>query len=164
VRREDGSAASTSSPCATISTPSGARVVGTARRHRRPCRMASWRRPAPGISTRTGALPVLRSIFRTSDHDAVSFAREGLVFIAIAALITAGTYALALNRRSWPLWLLAVLLTVGALWGAYFFRDPGRPGERSAQLVIAPAGGKALLISDIEEPAVMGGPTLRVSI
>ena len=29
----------------------------------------------------------------------MSFAREGFVFIAVAALIAAGTYALALNRR-----------------------------------------------------------------
>ena len=36
----------------------------------------------------------------------MSFAREGIVFIVIAALIAAGTYALALNRRAWPLWAL----------------------------------------------------------
>lgn len=56
----------------------------------------------------------------------MSFAREGLVFIATAALVAAGTYALALNRRSWPLWLLAFLLTVIALLVAYSFRDPER--------------------------------------
>ena len=55
----------------------------------------------------------------------MSFAREGLVYIAIAALIAAGTYAVALNRRSWPLWLLAFLLTVVTLLIAYFFRDSG---------------------------------------
>jgi len=33
----------------------------------------------------------------------VNFAREGLTFILIAALIAAGAYAVALNRRSWPL-------------------------------------------------------------
>src|SRR5260221_2985227 len=158
MRRADRSPASTSSPCATTSTPSGARVAGTARRHRRPCRMASWRRPAPGISTRTGALPVLRSIFRTSDHDAVSFAREGLVFIAIAALIAAGTYALALNRPPWPLWLLALLLTVVAPWVAYFFPDPERTGARKPQLAIPPAGGKNVRITAVEEPAVIRGP------
>ena len=76
----------------------------------------------------------------------MSFAREGLVFIAIAALIAAGTYALALNRRSWPLWLLAFLLTIVALWVAYFFRDPERTGERGEQVVIAPADGKVVLI------------------
>jgi phosphatidylserine decarboxylase len=94
----------------------------------------------------------------------VSFAREGLVFIAIAALIAAGTYALALNRRSWPLWLLAFLLTVIALWVAYFFRDPERTGERGEQVVIAPADGKVVLISEVDEPAFMGGRAMRVSI
>ena len=94
----------------------------------------------------------------------MSFAREGLVFIAIAALVAAGTYALALNRRSWPLWLLAFLLTVIALWVAYFFRDPERTGERGEQVVIAPADGKVVLISEVDEPAFMGGRAKRVSI
>jgi phosphatidylserine decarboxylase len=94
----------------------------------------------------------------------VSFAREGLIFIAIAALIAAGTYALALNRRSWPFWLLAFLLTVLALWVAYFFRDPERTGERGDQLVIAPADGKVVLDTVVEEPAFMGGKARRISI
>jgi phosphatidylserine decarboxylase len=94
----------------------------------------------------------------------VSFAREGLVFIAIAALIAAGTYAVALNRRSWPLWLLAFLLTIVALWVAYFFRDPERTGPRGDAVVIAPADGKVVLISDVDEPSFMGGRARRVSI
>jgi phosphatidylserine decarboxylase len=94
----------------------------------------------------------------------VSFAREGLVFIAIAALIAAGTFALALNRRSWPLWLLAFLLTVVSLWVAYFFRDPERSGPRGERVVIAPADGKVVLIQEVDEPAFMGGRTKRISI
>jgi phosphatidylserine decarboxylase len=94
----------------------------------------------------------------------VSFAREGLVFIAIAALVAAGTYALAVNRRSWPLWLLAFALTVMALWVAYFFRDPERSGVRGDQVVIAPADGKVVLISEVDEPTFMGGRARRVSI
>ena len=94
----------------------------------------------------------------------MSFAREGLIFIAIAALVAAGTYALALNRRSWPLWLLAFLLTVIALWVAYFFRDPERTGARGDQLVIAPADGRVVLDTIVEEPAFMGGPSRRISI
>lgn len=94
----------------------------------------------------------------------MSFAREGLIFIVIAALVAAGTYALALNRRSWPLWLLAFVLTVIALWVAYFFRDPERVGERGEQLIIAPADGKVVLINDVDEPAFMGGRTHRISI
>ena len=94
----------------------------------------------------------------------MSFAREGLIFIAIAALIAAGTFALALNRRSWPLWLLAFALTIVALWVAYFFRDPERTGERSEQVVIAPADGKVVLIQEVDEPAFMGGRAQRISI
>ena len=94
----------------------------------------------------------------------MSFAREGLVFIAIAALIAAGTFAIALNRRSWPLWLLAFVLTVIALWVAYFFRDPERTGERGERLVIAPADGKVVLINDVDEPTFIGGKARRVSI
>jgi phosphatidylserine decarboxylase len=94
----------------------------------------------------------------------VSFAREGLVFIAIAALIAGGTFALALNRRSWPLWLLAFILTVIALWVAYFFRDPERSGQRGEQVVIAPADGKLVLIQEVDEPAFMGGRAKRISI
>jgi phosphatidylserine decarboxylase len=94
----------------------------------------------------------------------VSFAREGLVFIAIAALVAAATYALALNRRSWPLWLLAFALTIVALWVAYFFRDPERAGPRGEHVVIAPADGKVVPIAEADERLFMGGPARRVSI
>ena len=94
----------------------------------------------------------------------MSFAREGLVFIAIAALIAAITYAVAINRRSWPLWLLGFSLTILALFVAYFFRDPERTGPRGEQRVFAPADGKVVLISDVDEPAFMGGRARRVSI
>lgn len=94
----------------------------------------------------------------------MSFAREGLVFIVIAALIAAGGYALALNRKSWALWLLAFLLTLIALWVAYFFRDPERSGERGAQLVIAPADGKIVQVAAVDEPAFLQTRAVRVSI
>ena len=94
----------------------------------------------------------------------MSFAREGLVFIAIAALVAAGTFAFALNRRSWPLWLLAFVLTLLALWVAYFFRDPERSGPRGDQVVIAPADGKVVLIQEVDEPTFMNGRARRISI
>jgi phosphatidylserine decarboxylase len=94
----------------------------------------------------------------------LSFAREGFVFIIIAALLAAGGYAWALNRRSWPLWLLAFVLTLLALWVAYFFRDPEREGERGEQLVIAPADGKVVMITEVDEPTILKGKSLRVSI
>ena len=94
----------------------------------------------------------------------MNFAREGLIFILIAAVIAAGGYALALNRRSWPLWLLAFLLTLIALWVAYFFRDPERTGERGDRLIVAPADGKVIQIVDVDEPAFLNGPAKRISI
>ena len=94
----------------------------------------------------------------------MNFAREGFVLIVIAALIAAGAYALALNRRSWPLWLLAFALTLVAIWVAYFFRDPERVGERGERLVIAPADGKVVMITDVDEPSFMRDRAIRVSI
>ena len=94
----------------------------------------------------------------------MNFAREGLVFIGIAVVIAGGGYALALNRRSWPLWVLAFVLTLLALWVAYFFRDPERTGQRGDQLVVAPADGKIIQIVDVEEPAYVGGKATRISI
>ena len=94
----------------------------------------------------------------------MSFAREGFLFIAIAALIAVGTFALALNRRSWPLWLAAVLLIIVAIWVAYFFRDPERTGERGEHLVISPADGKVVQIAGVEEPAFLKEKAMRISI
>jgi phosphatidylserine decarboxylase len=94
----------------------------------------------------------------------VSFAREGLVFIGIATLITVGTYAAALGRRSWPLWILAFLFTLLTLWVAYFFRDPERVGERGPDVLIAPADGRVVMITEVDEPAFIHGKAKRVSI
>ena len=94
----------------------------------------------------------------------MSFAREGLVFIGIAAVVTVGTYAAALGRRSWPLWILAFLFTLITLWVAYFFRDPERVGERGPDMLIAPADGRVVLITEVDEPAFIHGRAKRVSI
>ena len=94
----------------------------------------------------------------------MNFAREGLSFILIAVLVAAGAFGVALARRSWPLWLFAIGLTVIALWVAYFFRDPTRTGERGEQLVIAPADGKIVMIAEVDEPTFVKDRAIRVSI
>ncbi len=94
----------------------------------------------------------------------MNFAREGYPFIGIATLLAIGAFALALARRSWSLWLLAIVITVLALWVAYFFRDPERSGERGPNLVVAPADGKLIMITDVDEPAFIGGRATRLSI
>jgi phosphatidylserine decarboxylase len=92
------------------------------------------------------------------------FAREGYPFIVGAAALAALTFAAALRLRSWPLWLVAFVLTVVALWVAWFFRNPDRRGPRGADVVIAPADGRVVLITKIDEPTFVQGPTVRVSI
>jgi phosphatidylserine decarboxylase len=94
----------------------------------------------------------------------VNFAREGLSFIVVSALVAVGAFGVALSRRSWPLWLLAFALTVIALWVAYFFRDPQRQGERGERLVIAPADGKVVMITEVDEPTFMKSRAIRISI
>ena len=94
----------------------------------------------------------------------MNFAREGLLFIAIAAVIAAGAFAFAVSRRSWGLWLAAFVLLLLALWVAYFFRDPERVGERGPSLVVAPADGKLIMITEVDEPAFLKGRAIRLSI
>jgi phosphatidylserine decarboxylase len=94
----------------------------------------------------------------------LNFAREGLLFIAIAAIIAAGAFAFAVTRRSWGLWLAAFMLLLLALWVAYFFRDPERIGARGPSLVVAPADGKLIMITEVDEPAFIKGRALRLSI
>jgi len=94
----------------------------------------------------------------------LNFAREGLLFIAIAALVAAAAFGFAISRRSWGLWLVAFVLLLLALWVAYFFRDPERTGQRGPSLVVAPADGKLIMITEVDEPAFIQGRAIRLSI
>ena len=94
----------------------------------------------------------------------MNFAREGYPFIGIATVLALAAFALALARRSWSLWLLAVVITILALWVAYFFRDPERSGERGTHIIVAPGDGKLIMITEVDEPAFIGGKATRLSI
>jgi phosphatidylserine decarboxylase len=94
----------------------------------------------------------------------MNFAREGLMFIVGSALIAAAVILVAVTKRSWPIWLLGFALLVVAIWVASFFRDPERPGARGDQIVISPADGKVVLVTEVDEPAFVKGRAQRVSI
>ena len=94
----------------------------------------------------------------------MNFAREGLLFIAIAAVVAASAFGFAISRRSWGLWLIAFVLLLLALWVAYFFRDPERTGDRGASLVVSPADGKLIMITEVDEPSFIKGRAIRLSI
>jgi len=83
--------------------------------------------------------------------------RAGVPFIA-GALVPAALFAAARKPAA---------ATGFALLGgffAYFFRDPERAGERGANIVVAPADGKLIMITEVDEPAFIGGRATRLSI
>ena len=94
----------------------------------------------------------------------MAIAREGYVFIAAASVVALVGFALAAIVGSWVVWLASYIAVVFALAFAFFFRDPERRGERGAHLILAPADGKVVQITEVEEPTYLHGPARRVSI
>lgn len=92
------------------------------------------------------------------------FAREGYPFIALGALLAIAAVAFAASRGSVLSWLAALLFVILAVWVAYFFRDPERTGERGDSLVVSPADGRIVMITEVDEPAFLKGRALRVSV
>ena len=94
----------------------------------------------------------------------MNFAREGFTLIVGSALVAAAVILVAVTKRSWPIWLLGFALLIVAIWVASFFRDPERPGERGDRLVISPADGKVILVTEVDEPTFVKGRAVRVSV
>lgn len=94
----------------------------------------------------------------------MNFAREGLAFIIGSILIALAVILVAATRRSWPLWLLGFALMIIAIWVASFFRDPERTGDRGDNVVISPADGKVVLITEVDEPTFVKGRARRISV
>jgi phosphatidylserine decarboxylase len=91
-------------------------------------------------------------------------APEGRGFIALAWIIAVALLAAAAHYDTTSRWILAVLWLVVAVWVVAFFRDPVRSGQRGDRLILAPADGKVVSITEVEEPAFLGGRALRMSI
>jgi phosphatidylserine decarboxylase len=94
----------------------------------------------------------------------VRFAREGLIFIGIAAVLALLAVLAAVQRGSTVLAVLALAVVLLALWVAYFFRDPERSGERGEHLVVSPADGRVVMISEVDEPSFLNARAIRISI
>lgn len=94
----------------------------------------------------------------------MKFAREGRLFILLSALLVAAVAVAAVRTGSTALWIAALVATLLAGWVAYFFRDPERAGDRGERLVVAPADGKVVLITEVDEPSFVHGRAVRVSI
>jgi phosphatidylserine decarboxylase len=61
-------------------------------------------------------------------------------------------------------WLPAGLWTPIAVWIPWFFRNPTRHGPRGDQLVIAPADGRVVSVAEVDEPSLIGGGAVRISV
>ncbi|MEA3246359.1 MAG: phosphatidylserine decarboxylase family protein [Gemmatimonadota bacterium] len=92
------------------------------------------------------------------------FAREGVPFIAVATVLAAGAVWGAAAAPTPVRVTLAAIVALVALWVAYFFRDPERDGPRGDALVISPADGKVVHVTDVHEPAFLRGPSKRISV
>jgi phosphatidylserine decarboxylase len=91
-------------------------------------------------------------------------AREGIVFIIIAWILALGALCIGSMRHSAGWYIAAVPLVIIALWVVYFFRDPERTGDRGEQLVVSPADGLVVMVTDVEEPSFIAGMATRISI
>ena len=93
----------------------------------------------------------------------MTVAPEGRPFIAAGVVTLAVLVVLFLVRGGW--WILPVAAWAPvAMWIPWFFRDPAPAGPRVSRLVLAPANGKVVSVSELEEPAFLGQVATRVSI
>lgn len=92
----------------------------------------------------------------------MNIAPEGRPFIAAGALILVVLAAVGSWRAGWW-WLPAALWAPVTLWVPWFFRDPPRAGPRGEHLLIAPADGKVVSVTAVEEREFLGGRAVRIS-
>ena len=91
-------------------------------------------------------------------------APEGRWFIVVAWAVALVLIGLAVAKTSaW--WIVAAAAWgVLAVWVVAFFRDPERAWSRGERLIVAPADGKVVSITQVDEPAFLGGRAERISI
>lgn len=93
--------------------------------------------------------------------------REGVrlntvIFLLIIAVVT--TTALVYDWAWWVLALVDGFLLWRIAFVIRFFRDPVRPLKEDADGVFAPADGKVVVIEEVDEPEVMGGKCVQLSV
>lgn len=93
----------------------------------------------------------------------MSVASEGWPFVAVSGTVSTLAATLALSGVG-PAWAVAAPGLVLTLWIVWFFRDPVREGPRGPELIIAPADGRVLPTTTVDEPFFECGRAQRVSI
>ena len=93
----------------------------------------------------------------------MKFAREGYPFITIGLILTVSAWSVTetvTELKAIP----AISLTILTVLVAWFFRDPDRTPPPSEGMAIAPADGKIVAISQIDEPFFFGNRCQRITI
>jgi len=97
-------------------------------------------------------------------------APEGWPFIAVGLLLVivfgGGGSLLSGGSPALARWFMAgaALMAILTAFTAYFFRDPVRHNQAGVGDVLAPADGRIVLITEVDEPEFLQGPALRISI
>ena len=91
------------------------------------------------------------------------FIATGLLFIIVFG---GGGFLLSGGFPASARWLMAGAAVMALLtaFTAYFFRDPIRHIQADVGDVLAPADGRIVLITEVEEPEFLQGPAIRISI
>ncbi|HEU5041701.1 MAG TPA: phosphatidylserine decarboxylase, partial [Gemmatimonadales bacterium] len=91
-------------------------------------------------------------------------APEGKWFIVGAWIVAALLGWAAIGRGGLLWWAVAAVWLAVAVWVVAFFRDPERAWSLGDRIVVAPADGKVVSVTDTDEPVFFGGRALRISI
>lgn len=95
------------------------------------------------------------------------FAREGYVIIVLAVVLAVMLIVIGMWLPFIGQLLLVLTAAVVVAFTLYFFRDPRRaPPDAAAEgnLILAPADGKVVVVTEVDEPLYLKGPALQVSI
>lgn len=84
-------------------------------------------------------------------------AREGWVFVFLFGFVSAVFFLLGVQFVAWPFLFIAVFTL-------FFFRNPERVAPGGDNLIISPADGRVIEISDLKENQYTGVPVKKVSI
>jgi phosphatidylserine decarboxylase len=91
-------------------------------------------------------------------------APEGRWFIVGAWAVALVLIGMAMARTSAGWVVAAAAWGVLAVWVVAFFRDPERVWSRGDRLIVAPADGKVVGVTEVDEPAFFNGRAQRISI
>ena len=98
----------------------------------------------------------------------VPIAKEGWPFIAPCGVVAVAalTWAAAAGRSGLGTTAAVVAAAAGlaTVFCAWFFRDPERRVPPAEDVVVAPADGKVMSVSTVEDEAFMGAVATRVTI